>query len=225
MSPGPPPDDDASRVPLATLCERGLSQLEVGGIGVGIVTASGYRSSVWSTDDVSARIEELQVSLGEGPCVDAWSHRTTVQEPDLSSSMPGRWPAFGPGALAAGAAAVFAIPLLLGDIRLGALDLYRTRPGNLSLDHSRDALRLGAEITQSLLRVEPDGSGPIQDIVAGLDHGVQLLQASGMVSVQLDVPIDVAMARLRAYAFGAERSLREVARDVVERRLRLEPDG
>jgi hypothetical protein len=35
----------------------------------------------------------------------------------------------------------------------------------------------------------------------------------------------VAMARLRAHAFGAERSLREVARDVVERRLRLEPDG
>ena len=41
-------------------------------------------------------------------------------------------------------------------------------------------------------------------------------QAAGMVSVQLDVPIDEAMTRLRARAYGAERSIIDVAADVVD---------
>jgi hypothetical protein len=44
-----------------------------------------------------------------------------------------------------------------------------------------------------------------------------------MVTVQLGVPIEEALARLRALAFVQGRALREVARDVVFRRLRLEP--
>ena len=40
-----------------------------------------------------------------------------------------------------------------------------------------------------------------------------------MVSVQLDISVGDALARLRAYAFGVDTPITEVARDVVSRRL------
>ena len=42
-----------------------------------------------------------------------------------------------------------------------------------------------------------------------------------MVSVQLGVSVTEALIRLRAYAFSHDRPLRDVAEDVVARRLRF----
>ena len=47
-------------------------------------------------------------------------------------------------------------------------------------------------------------------------------QASGMVAAQLDTTISQALIRLRAHAYGNDRSLTDVARDVVDRRLRFD---
>jgi hypothetical protein len=44
-------------------------------------------------------------------------------------------------------------------------------------------------------------------------------QAAGMISVQLDVSLHVALARLRAHGYSTGRPLLEVATDVVDRRV------
>ena len=180
---------------------------------------------VFATDRVSAQIEELQVSLGEGPCIDAWSSRLPVIEPDLSRTSPERWPMFGPAARAAGAAAVFALPLQVGQARVGALDLYRDAPGGLSEADITDAVTTrrrgdaGAAASSSRLGTAGASRG------RGLAWlSAEIYQAAGMVTVQLDVDIPEALARLRAHAYAEERPLAEVARDVVARRLRLERD-
>jgi hypothetical protein len=46
-----------------------------------------------------------------------------------------------------------------------------------------------------------------------------------MVMVQLGVSIGEAMARMRAYAYAQDRRLSDVARDVVARRLRFDPEA
>jgi len=46
-----------------------------------------------------------------------------------------------------------------------------------------------------------------------------------MILVQLGTAADTAFVRLRAYAFAHNRQLSDVARDVVERRLRFDPDA
>jgi hypothetical protein len=45
-----------------------------------------------------------------------------------------------------------------------------------------------------------------------------------MITVQLGVSAAVALVRLRAYAYTTDRSLRDVAGDVVARVLRFDPD-
>ena len=52
----------------------------------------------------------------------------------------------------------------------------------------------------------------------------ELHQAQGMVMVQLGTDLATAMVRLRAHAYGGERRLGDVARDIVARRLRLDQD-
>ena len=52
-------------------------------------------------------------------------------------------------------------------------------------------------------------------------HWAEIHQATGMLSAQLAVPLDEAFVRLRSHAFADGRSLREVADDVLARRLQL----
>src|ERR1022692_5238265 len=76
------------------------------------------------TDEVSEQIEELQLTFGEGPRVDASADGGPVLVPDLGADdVAARWPAFGPAARLAGAAAVFALPLQIGGISVGGLGL------------------------------------------------------------------------------------------------------
>jgi hypothetical protein len=222
--PAPRDDDETSPVQIVTLCREGAQAMHADGISVGLVTATGYRSSLCATDEISAKIEELQVSLGEGPCVDAWNQRAPVHAPDLATDSAGRWPAFAPAARDAGAAAIVSVPLFVGSTRLGALDVYRRTPGDITEEELREQLRLGEAVTLALLDPLGDGRGLGRSGDGAGDHSIELFQASGMVSVQLDVSVDEAMARLRAYAFAADRAVRDVARDVVTRRLRLEND-
>jgi hypothetical protein len=58
--------------------------------------------------------------------------------------------------------------------------------------------------------------------MAGADFHYVVHQASGMVAAQLEVSVAQALIRLRAYAFGNDRPLTEVAKDVVARRLRFD---
>jgi hypothetical protein len=209
---------------LVRLCEGCVEHLSASGAGVSVVTGDGHRDIIVATDHVSTQIEELQVSLGEGPCVDAWSARAPVIEPDLSRLSSLRWPMFGPAARAAGAAAIFAVPLQVGQARVGALDVYRGTPGGFSDADITDALRVGEAVTQLLLRLEPGTGDTDVDGWETPSITAEVYQAAGMLTVQLDVDIPEALARLRAHAYAEERPLREVAQNVVARQLRLERD-
>ena len=61
-----------------------------------------------------------------------------------------------------------------------------------------------------------------EELEAGGDFQYVVHQAAGMVSAQLEISVGQALARLRAYAFGNDRQLREVAEAVVGRTLRFD---
>ena len=124
----------------ARLCAVCPGIVGVNGAGVMLMSGDIPRGSLNSTDDVSQLIEELQYTLGEGPCVDAYRQDWVVAEPDLAEPVARRWPAFTPPALQAGVRAVFGFPLRVGTVRLGALNLYRDRPGPLNDEQHADAL-------------------------------------------------------------------------------------
>jgi hypothetical protein len=179
---------------------------------------------VCTTNEVSCLIERLQYTLGEGPCVDAYRQDRPVLEPDLAHPSTPRWLAFSPPAVEAGVRAVFGFPLQVGAVRLGALNLYRDWSGRLSDDQHADALVMADVAAQAVLVLQANAPpGQLAaELEAGADFHYVVHQASGMVAAQLDVSVGQALIRLRAYAFGNDRPLAEVAEDVVARKLRFD---
>ena len=206
------------------LCTVSAEVTGVTGAGIMLMSGDIPRGSVCTTDAVSSRIEQLQYDLGEGPCVDAYNHEQPVAEENLADPAVPRWIAFSGPAVEAGARAVFGFPLQVGAVRLGALNLYRDRPGPLTDDQHADALVLADIAAQTVVMLQADApAGAVSaELEAHADFQYVVHQAAGMVAAQLDATVGRALIRMRAHAFGNGRSLTDVARDVVERRLRFE---
>jgi hypothetical protein len=185
------------------------------------------RVLVHATGRRAAELEELQFTVGEGPCVDAFTAGMPVLVPDLGAGgWRARWPGFTVAGGQAGASAVFAFPLAQGAIRIGVLGLYRDAPGSLDPEGLSDVLVCADAALLLLLSARsgtdghwhPDGDG-------WHGHHVRVYQATGMVSVQRGVGLEEALALLRAHAFAHDLPLGEVAAQVVARRLRLDSGG
>jgi ANTAR domain/GAF domain len=203
-----------------------VSAAGVDAAAVAVVLNASPRETIYASDRVASMLEELTLTLGEGPGVDALAGGPALVADLADGECLARWPMFAPAAAQAGVRAVFALPLRIGAIRLGVLDLYRAEPGGLDRAQLADALML-ADTMGALLLDEAGRDQPRPDVSwpehTGSQHPV-VHQATGMVIVQLGVTAAVALIRLRAYAYANDRRLRDVAADVVARRLRFDPD-
>lgn len=214
-------------IDTARLCRVCAEVTATTGAGILLFGGGTARASLGTSDAASALIEELQFTLGEGPCIDASREGRPVLEPDLAAPEVTRWLAFAPPAIAAGVRAVFGFPLRVGTVELGALNLYRDRSGALTDDQYADALVL-ADLAAELVLLTQAGAAPGElatepAVNAGL-HAV-VHQASGMVSAQMGVRVEDALVRLRAHSFRTGTPLIDVARSVVARTLRFGHDG
>jgi GAF domain-containing protein len=210
------------------LCQLVVETLGVSGAGISMVTAAGNRGTVCATDDRAARIEDLQVSTGVGPCIEATESGSPILIGDLEH--PGgvdisRWVEFAGVIREAGVRAVFVFPLRIGAITVGAMDLYRDTPGDLSQDDLTAAFTAADVASVALLHLvtgSADAFAPDPSMRA--DFRLHVHQATGMVAVQLNVPVEEALLRLRARAFAEGRSLSELAADIVAGRVRFEAE-
>ena len=216
---------------IADVCASATS-LDVNGAWVTVSDGTIPSQLMYATDVVSESLAEVQITLGEGPCHDAMTSGIPVLAADLVNGTGRRWAAFGEAAVRTGAAAVFAFPLRVGAIRVGVLGMYRGRAGQLDFFQLGSALILADIATMLLLDAEigladdplywapPAGQSPHLAV-----HHAEIAQATGMLTEQLGVGITEAFARLRAYAYAQDRRLSDIARDIVTRRLRLDPDS
>lgn len=182
--------------------------------------------AVCHSNAVSALIDDLQFSLGEGPGLDAYFRTRPILEPDLIAPKTIRWSAFTRSAVAAGARAVFGFPLRVGDFCIGALNLYRDEPGGLDDEQHADTLVMAGVAARAVLAMQVDSALDAVEPNLEMQSKLRLVvhQASGMAASQLHIPVADALDRLRAYAFANDRSLEDTARDVMARRVRFDKD-
>ena len=210
-------------VTTATLCEVSRRVTGVTGAGIMLMSDDVPLGSVCTVNDVSTLIQELQYTLGQGPCVDAHRLGRPVLEPDLADPAEPRWLAFTGPALEAGVRAIFGFPIGVGCAHLGALNLYMDTAGPLTDDQHADALVMAEIAAQAVLAMQTEGAGGAltPEFEQGSNLHYVVHQAAGMVSAQLEVSVGHALVRLRAHAFATGCALDDVASDVVARRLRF----
>ncbi len=210
-------------VKVDDVCAVAISAVGVDSVAVAVTLAASPRETLYASDQFAAELEELALTLGEGPGIDALTDGPALVA-DLSAvAAMSRWPAFAPAAVAAGLGAMFALPLRVGGARIGVLDLYRRYSRELGQGRLADALIL-ADTACALLLDCGRPAGPGYQLERAGPHHPEVHQATGMVTVQLGVTAAVALIRLRAHAYANDRRLRDVAADVVARRLRFDPD-
>jgi GAF domain-containing protein len=115
---------------LDHLVKRIVDIVPVTAAGVTVISPDVEPRYVAASDQSAMRYEKLQSELNEGPCLAAYHSGKAITVPDLTKEGRYRW--FTPQAIAGGLAAVFTFPLNHENSRLGALDLYRDSPGDLS---------------------------------------------------------------------------------------------
>lgn len=210
------------------LCGVAVRLLPVNGASV-TLRSSGMPVRLSSTDGLSARLVEIQATLGDGPCLHAARLGAPVLAADLTAGRDAlRWPVFAQEATAAGVGAVYSIPLGKDALCVGTLDLYREVPGELT-DHDLRIAQMVADVLTvaltALPRGEAGGRGGDEPWLSGLGSDYdEVYQAIGMIMAQLGVDADEATARLRGHAFARDRTAVEMAREVLAHRTRFDRD-
>lgn len=213
------------------LCVACVDLLHVDGASISFIYEGAPRGTFGASSEMSRRLDELQFTFGEGPCLEVVAGGQPVLVPDIGDPMEHRWPAFANAALSAGVQAVFALPATVASTHIGVLDLFRNEPGPLSDDDMAGGLAAAELATLPILDLmaagassgDVDDLGPDRSKIASLER-VEIYQATGMVMEQLGVgPVD-ALVRLRAHAFASGQTASDVAWAIVERRLVLQAD-
>lgn len=208
---------------LAELCTSAVRDLSVDGVAVILISRGGQRV-LWGSAGVMAdRLEEVSALCHEGPAIDAPATGLPVLVGELTApARTARWPLYTREASGLGISAVFAVPLRIGAISLGVLVAHRGEPGDLGTWELSRMMTAADEATGLALDTEFDAGAGTPNAIQDLGSA-EIHQASGMIMVQLGIPIEAALAWLRAHAFAESRSVVDVARDVVSRAIRFEP--
>lgn len=216
---------EVAKQPNSRLCRACAGLLGVSGVGITIM--SGEQSGPVCISNPSMRaLEELQYTMGRGPCHDAYQSGNPVHSPVLDRRVETLWPTFVDLARGSGVTAVFAFPLATHGVKVGVLTLYHDREGELTAMQNSDSLALSAILAETILSMQE--AAPVGSIAYGLDAAVsyraEVFQASGVLAVQLQVSPAVALLRIRAHAFANGLTASAVSREIVAGRLRLDDD-
>lgn len=223
--------DGVAGLPAAeALCQACVDLLDIDGAAISLMYEGASRGTFGSSGELGRQLDEFQFTFGEGPCLDAVATDRPVHVNDLQDD--DRWPAFAGAALQAGVRAVFAWPVTIAAVPVGAIDLFRRRPGPLdplTAAAARRAAQLAALPLLDLMQAA-GGWAAIGDVqaprpeLASLER-VEVYQATGMMVVQLDVDPAQALVRLRAHAFAHGQTASQVAWKVITRELSFKENG
>ena len=208
-----------------SLCAVAAEFTNVSGAGIALVSSGPQFTSLCTSNSVARELMDLEITVGEGPCLDACLSEFAIDEADLVASNDRHWMAYAPSATVAGAHAVFGFPVRIGAIRLGALSLYRDRPGALSPSQASDAYLMASVIGRAVLAMQ--AGAPNDTLASELEREAtfdfSVHQAAGMVAVQGSMTVGNALVALRAHAYATDTALSDLALRVVVRETSFDP--
>lgn len=213
------------------LCQACVELFDVDAAAISLVFDGSNVGTLGHSGGPARDYDEVQFTIGEGPCLDSVTDRRPVLAMDLADRREVRWPLYGPAMVELSIRGVFAMPVVIAGEYVGALDLFRSDPGHLSDTQLAGAMLAGEMAALPMLDLMDStlvaaATDPSTDAWAELNalSRVEVSQATGMLVAQLGVEPAEALVRLRAHAYATGRGTTDVARDVLDRRLRFEAD-
>ncbi len=186
------------------------------GSGILLVDDTHVLRYVASTDPGAQLLEAVQESTGRGPCVEALVEDHPVAVVDMLED--DRWPDLGTLLASNGVRAVLGMPVRVGGIAVGSLNVYSVEPRTWDQsDHS--ALATIEFLIERLLTgaVFSERQGElIAQLQRALEVRVIVERAVGVLMAVEEIDAAAAFERVRQSARSARRSVRDVAADVIQ---------
>jgi GAF domain-containing protein len=207
---------------LQTLVEACAELLDASAAGLMLADDTGQLALVASTSEKSRLVELMQLSSGNGPCVEAYTSGSLYELEDIET-VAATWPDFYREAHEQGFHAVHAVPLRLRGTVLGTLNLFLTHTGRLSAEDTSAAQGLADVATIGILHERAARESQIarDQLQYALNSRVVIEQAKGVIAQTRTVDMDAAFTALRQYARSHNLNLRDVAERVISRSLVL----
>ncbi|MGY1804272.1 GAF domain-containing protein [Blastococcus sp. SYSU D00922] len=215
------------------LARASARTLAVDDAGLSLLDAEHQRVPLGASSPEAATAERLQFTVGAGPCMTAQETRQPVfaTEEDLRR----RWPAFADLLLGSTSyRAVVALPLQPALAGAGAIDLYFRDPDDVPGLDVFEALAVGELVSSALSEASVwstwvPGQGPEWLQGPAPRQRAAVWEAMGKVGVELELDAPAALDLMRARAYGAGRTIEDVATDLLSGTLRaadlLAPDS
>jgi len=202
---------------LQMLAERSVELLDVDAAALMLADRPGDLQLVASTAPRAHDLEQFQLDVREGPCLDCFTTGTLQADADLTADT-GRWPRFRRAAVEAGFGGAHALPMRLRRQVIGALDLLTDAPRRISSEDLAVGRAMADIATIGLLheRTLRDQTVLSEQLQGALQSRVLIEQAKGVLAARAGLTVGEAFSRMRAHARARGLSLVAVAGAVVE---------
>jgi transcriptional regulator with GAF, ATPase, and Fis domain len=201
---------------LQILTDRSVQLLDVSAAGLLLADPRGELRVVAASSEAARLLELFQIQNDQGPCLDCYRTGEPVEAEDLAEAAR-RWPRFTAAAQGAGFAAVRALPMRLREQVIGALNLFRSRPGAFSPADIRVGQALADVATIGLLheRSMRHSDTLNEQLQTALNTRVVIEQAKGKLAERLGLDMDQAFRLLRDFARDRNLRLSDLAQAFV----------
>ncbi len=203
---------------LYTLTTATVRLLEVDAAAVLLIDEHDRLVPVAATNDSTVELENLQVQVQQGPCLECTRTQEAVLSADLDADAH-RWPQFVRLARDEGFRSVHAEPLCLRGQVVGGLNLLRARTGLLPTKDQMKAQQLASAATIGLLHRR--ALNHVEAVRAQLQYAlgsrIDIEQAKGAFVERYGLTPEAAFERLRSEARRSRVPLRRIARAVLDK--------
>jgi GAF domain-containing protein len=216
--------DDYDVIELLTrLVDHSAELLDADAAGIMLADPHEQLQVMAATSENARLTELMQLQADEGPCLQCYRGGAPVNVADLTRASD-QWPVFVAAATATGEPvfrAVHAVPLRLHGKAIGAMNLFRHRPGVMpaadqALGQAFADVSTIAIVQERAIRRSEVLNAQLQ---AALNSRVIIEQAKGVLAQHSGLPMDQAFDQLRSHARNNRRRLAEVARELAEHTL------
>ncbi len=163
------------------------------------------------TDERVREVDNLQITCGEGPCLEAMEDCTSFIIADTTTES--RWPKWCRAVVPLGVRSVLSVRLFTQAGTIGSLNIYGGEPHQFDADDAAVASIFAGHASVALASAQTESG-----LRAAMDGRHLIGLAQGILMERFDLTTEQAFAVLRRYSQDRNMKLRAVAAHVVESR-------
>ena len=213
----PREDDGSIRSALHLVVTACVDLFHVGGAGILIADEQDMLAYAASSDGPGRILETTEAEAGEGPCTEAFVKVQVVATHDITAEAE-RWPRLAAVLADQPVRAVLGVPVLLGGVPVGTLDVYQEQPHHWDYSEIAALVRYAEVISTTLAAaLQAHTAGQLaKQLQYALDYRVLIERSVGFLMAKQSTDAVAAFNELRNVALRRRTKIGKVAEHVLE---------